>query len=196
MCVCVCVCVCVTLMTILLVDFTMMIDVQGYKEQYIATQGPLKNTIDDFWWMLWQYKCKVIVMLANLIEMVRRYCLKTIFNIYTVRTKEGNVMFNEGLTTFYLRFYGVRHMVEDHSDSERGNRLPPHGLLFPISSMGFYYMRHPTDRKTHATVFVTPVVKHCLERQIAQWVHHEGSIRRPIAPSANALTTELHLALF
>ena len=30
---------------------------------------------------------------------------------------------------------------------------------------------------------------------IAQWVHHnEGSIRRPIAPRANALTPELHLA--
>ena len=28
---------------------------------------------------------------------------------------------------------------------------------------------------------------------IAQWVHHEGSIRRPIAPWVNALTTELHL---
>ena len=42
--------------------------------------------------------------------------------------------------------------------------------------------------------FVTPVVEHWLEREIAQWVHHEGSIRRPIAPWANALTTELHLA--
>ena len=28
----------------------------------------------------------------------------------------------------------------------------------------------------------------------SSWVHHEGSIRRPIAPCANALTTELHLA--
>ena len=27
----------------------------------------------------------------------------------------------------------------------------------------------------------------------AQWVHTEGSIQRPIAPWANALTTELHL---
>ena len=42
--------------------------------------------------------------------------------------------------------------------------------------------------------FVTPVVEHCLEREIAQWVHHEGSIRRPIEPWANTLTTELHLA--
>ena len=91
-------------------------------------------------------------------------------------------------------------------------------------------MHHPTDRITHTTAFVTPVV----EREIAQWVHpmkdlttelhlakprgidptthrtmsersyhgptsrswvqHEGSIRRPIAPRANAVTTELYLA--
>ena len=47
--------------------------------------------------------------------------------------KEGNVLFNDALNTFYLRLYGVRHMVKDHSDSERGNSLPSHGLLFPIS---------------------------------------------------------------
>ena len=29
--------------------------------------------------------------------------------------------------------------------------------------------------------FVTQVVQHLLEREIAQWVHHEGLIRRPIA---------------
>ena len=42
------------------------------------------------------------------------------------------------------------------------------------------------------TALVTPVIEHCLERDIAQWVHHEGSIRRPIAPSATDLPTELH----
>ena len=47
--------------------------------------------------------------------------------------KEGNVLFNDALNTFYLRLYGVRHMVKDHSDSERGNSLPPHGLLFSIN---------------------------------------------------------------
>ena len=30
--------------------------------------------------------------------------------------------------------------------------------------------------------FVTPVVEHWLEPEIAQWVHHEGSIRQTIAP--------------
>ena len=46
-------------------------------------------------------------------------------------SKEGNVLFNDALNTFYLRLYDVEHMIKDHSDSERGNPLPPHGLLFP-----------------------------------------------------------------
>ena len=33
--------------------------------------------------------------------------------------KEGNVLFNDALNAFYLRLYGVTHMVKDHSDSER-----------------------------------------------------------------------------
>ena len=36
-------------------------------------------------------------------------------------------------------------------------------------------MHHPTNRTTHTRAFVTPDVEHWLERQIAQWVHHEGS---------------------
>ena len=32
-------------------------------------------------------------------------------------------------------------------------------------------MHHTTDRITHTTAFVTPVVEHWLEREIAQWVH-------------------------
>ena len=92
------------------------------------------------------------------------------FNSY-LRRKEGNVLFNDALNTFYLRLYGVGHVVKDHSDSERGNPLPPHRLLFPIYSKGFFYMHHPTDRIAHTTTFDTPVVEHWLKREIAQWVH-------------------------
>ena len=63
-------------------------------------------------------------------------------------------------------------MVKDHSDSEKGNPLPPHRLLFTINSKVFFYMHHPTDRIAHTTAFVTPVVELWLEREIAQWVHH------------------------
>ena len=44
-------------------------------------------------------------------------------------------MFSLMTQSTHLRLYGVRRMVKDHSDSERGNPLPPlHGLLFPIRS--------------------------------------------------------------
>ena len=54
------------------------------------------------------------------------------------QSKEGNVLFNDVLNTFYLRLYGVGHMLKDISDSERENPLPPHGLIFPISSKGSF----------------------------------------------------------
>ena len=44
---------------------------------------------------------------------------------------------------------------------------------------GFFYMHN-------FKAFVIPVVEHWLKREIAQWVHHEGSIRRPITPWAGA----------
>ena len=52
-------------------------------------------------------------------------------------------LFNDALNTFYLRLYGVRHMVKDHSDSEKGNPLPTHGLLFPINSKGSFICTIP-----------------------------------------------------
>ena len=36
-------------------------------------------------------------------------------------------------------------MVKDHLDCERGNPLPPHGLLFPISSKGSLISSHRQD---------------------------------------------------
>ena len=61
--------------------------------------------------------------------------------------KEGNVLFNDALNTFYLWLYGVRHMVKDHSDSEKGNPLPPHRLLFPINSNGSFICTIPQTGK-------------------------------------------------
>ena len=53
-------------------------------------------------------------------------------------------------------------------------------------------MHHPTDRITHTTAFVTPVVDHWLEQEIAQWVHHEGSIGQPNL-TTNAPLNKVHV---
>ena len=51
------------------------------------------------------------------------------------KTYKENVLFSDALSTFFIRLYGVGHMVKDHLYSERVNPLPPlHGLLFPSRS--------------------------------------------------------------
>ena len=55
-----------------------------------------------------------------------------------IKRKEGLVLFNDLLNTFYLWIYDFGHLVTNFSDSERGNLLPSHGLLFPISSKGSF----------------------------------------------------------
>ena len=52
--------------------------------------------------------------------------------------RERNVLFNDALNTFYLRLYGIRHMVIDHSDSEKGNPL-----LLSINSKGSFICTIP-----------------------------------------------------
>ena len=64
-------------------------------------------------------------------------------NLNVFGRKERNVLFYYALNTFYLRLYGVIHMVKDHSDSVKGNPLPPHRLLFPISSKGSFICTIP-----------------------------------------------------
>eukprot|EP00066_Takifugu_rubripes_P024682 XP_011613948.1 PREDICTED: receptor-type tyrosine-protein phosphatase epsilon-like isoform X3 [Takifugu rubripes] len=50
--------------------------IDGYrqKDYYIATQGPLPHTVDDFWRMVWEWKCHSIVMLTELQEREQDKC--------------------------------------------------------------------------------------------------------------------------
>ena len=100
-------------------------------------------------------------------------------------------LFNDTLTTFCLRLYGVRYMVKDHSDNERENPLPPHVLLF----QGFFYMYHPTDRRIYITAFVTPVVEYWLQREIAvvnRWSVVEYPLRNAVWNSFNILFSSMN----
>ena len=77
----------------------------------------------------------------------------------------GYVLINDTLNTFYLRLYGIGHMVKDKQIViEETSATPTWATLF-IQQQGIFYMHHPTDRTTHTTYFVTPIVEHWLERK-------------------------------
>ena len=97
------------------------------------------------WWTVHLY-CTVLYMMQlpcirfHCTLLVRWVCKSLAMDIQSlyfriVEGREGvNVLFNNTLNTCYLQLYGIGYMVKDHSDSERGNPLLPHGLLFPIHS--------------------------------------------------------------
>ena len=87
----------------------------------------------------------MLILVLNSTLRFKHAVLGTHLRVTHCTMKEGNVLFNDALKIFYLRLYGVGHiMIKDHSDGERGNLLPPlHGLLFPISRKGSFICSTP-----------------------------------------------------
>ena len=94
------------------------------------------------------------------------------------RERERNVLFNDALNTFYLRLYSVRHMVKDHSDSERGNPLPPHiGYSFRLTARVLLYApSHRQDNTYHGLCYTSRGAP-AGTRNSSMGPPHEGSIR-------------------
>ena len=104
------------------------------------TQGPIPDIVDNFGiieHLKKKKKKKKKTHKKN--HLTIYYC----FKLYLYRERERNVLFNDALNTFYLRLYGVRHMVKDHCDSEKENTLPPHRLLLSINSKGSFICTIP-----------------------------------------------------
>lgn len=48
----------------------------GYAHEYIATQGPMQNTVNSFWQMIWESRTKAIVMVTGLVERGSEKCAR------------------------------------------------------------------------------------------------------------------------
>ena len=109
--------------------------------------------------------------------------------------KEGkrNVLFNDALNTFYFtviwrRTYGkgpLKIVREETRCRHMGylSRLTARVLLYASS--------HRQDSTYHGLCYTSRGAL-AGTRNSSMGPHHEGSIRRPIAPWANVLTTKLH----
>ena len=70
--------------------------------------------------------------------------------------KEGKVLYNDARNTFYLRLYGVRHMVKDHSDSERETCCHHMGYSFRLGARVLLYASsHRQDNTYHSLCYTS-----------------------------------------
>ena len=74
----------------------------------LAARDPLYMHYDTY---------KIVRTATFVIAVVDTGCNEKCLNTSTNR-KEGNILFNDALNTFYLRLYGIRHMVNNHSYRE------------------------------------------------------------------------------
>ncbi|XP_047013479.1 protein tyrosine phosphatase receptor type Eb isoform X2 [Ictalurus punctatus] len=98
--------------------------IDGYrqKDYFIATQGPLAHTVQDFWRMVWEWKCHSIVMLTELKEREQEKCVR-------YWPAEGNISFGEynvelKRDTLYETF-SLRDLLLTYT-SEKQSRLVRH----------------------------------------------------------------------
>ena len=88
------------------------------------------------------------------------FCLfigRSFLVLFGLFERKGNSLFNDALNTFYLRLYGVRHMVKDHSDSEREEtRCSLMGYSFRLAAKVLLYASsHRQDNTYHGLCYTS-----------------------------------------
>ncbi|XP_038141869.1 receptor-type tyrosine-protein phosphatase mu-like isoform X8 [Cyprinodon tularosa] len=137
--------------------------VDGYHRpnHYIATQGPMQETVYDFWRMVWQENTAAIVMVTNLVEVGRVKCCKywpddtEIYGDMKVTLIETQLLSEYVIRTFAVEKRGVAEIREIRQFHFTG--WPDHGV--PLHATGLLGFIRCVKAKTPPTA--GPTVVHC-----------------------------------
>eukprot|EP00055_Hartaetosiga_balthica_P000247 m.136065 g.136065 ORF g.136065 m.136065 type:complete len:439 (-) comp10401_c0_seq1:80-1396(-) len=149
------------------INASVILDAQG-RQAYIAAQGPLSHTTDDFWRMIWHTNAKIVVMACNIIEANRYKCSKywpdvgdsDVFGVFHVKTESEEVICRD----FTRRTLTVTYQKETRTISNyHFISWPDHGVPdSPESVMQLVQnFRQEHQGKSASLDSLPPIVVHC-----------------------------------
>lgn len=137
--------------------------IDGYQRpsHYIATQGPVHETVYDFWRMIWQEQSACVVMVTNLVEVGRVKCYKywpddtEVYGDFKVTCVEMEPLAEYVVRTFTLGRRGYNEIREVKQFHFTG--WPDHGVPYNATGLLSFIRRVKLSNPPSAG----PIVVHC-----------------------------------